>query len=92
MMLTREEVEYMRPLTTLKRNIVNIRGEWVGIFSALRMLLDQDAALRAQLAKVTAERDEWHRHASSHLQALCEKYAEINGLEAQITAINEAML
>ena len=35
-----------------------------------------------ELAAAKAECEEWHRDASSHLQALVEKQAELNGAEA----------
>lgn len=40
--------------------------------------------LKQRLAEVERERDAWHNDASSHLQALCEKQAEANGLEQQL--------
>lgn len=49
-------------------------------------MLNENANLTAQLAAMTHDRDEWHRDASSHLSALCEKHTEINGLENQLAA------
>ena len=44
-MLTRDQVAQLIPLATHERTIVNVDG-WVGIYSALRLLIDHDAAQR----------------------------------------------
>lgn len=43
--------------------------------------------LTQQLAAMTAECASWHADATSHLAALCEKQAEVNGLEQQLAAL-----
>jgi len=47
--LTREDVEAFRALATHDRIIVDVRGQWVGAFSALSMMVDHDAAQRATI-------------------------------------------
>ena len=47
--------------------------------------------LRQQLAEAIADREAWHGDASSHLQALCEKQAEVNGLEQQIEIVTKEL-
>lgn len=42
--------------------------------------------LQAQLAQVEGERDTWHKDATSHLNALCEKQAQVNQLESDLAA------
>jgi hypothetical protein len=42
--------------------------------------------LEAQLAACVKDREMWHADASSHLSALCEKQAEVNGLERDLAA------
>jgi len=42
-----------------------------------------------EVDRLTQERDAWHMDASSHLQALCEKQAEVNGLEQQLAQVTQ---
>ncbi len=48
---------------------------------------DTVESLREELAQMKQERDGWHRDATSHLMALCEKQAEVNALEAKISEL-----
>lgn len=54
-----------------------------------RSIVEHIEMLRQQLATVTQERDDWHRDASSHLQALCEQQAEVNRLECQVAQVTQ---
>lgn len=57
---------------------------------AERVIVAQEAQLQAQAAHLEAvekERDEWHSMASSHLTALVEKQAELNGIEVALKEI-----
>jgi len=44
------------------------------------------AALELQLTEAIKDRDAWNGDANSHLHALCEKQAEVNGLEQGLAA------
>jgi hypothetical protein len=59
MILTREQIEKCSGLMTISVNTVDLGGSLthVGVDLALKLLVATDAALRAQLAQVTAERD-----------------------------------
>lgn len=50
-MLTREQVEKLKPLASLDRRVVNLGGlgRHVGVYTALALMIDQDAALRDAL-------------------------------------------
>jgi hypothetical protein len=59
--LSREQVESLKPLSTYDVEVVRLDARHriaVGIYTALAIMIDHDAALRAQLAQVTTERDE----------------------------------
>ena len=54
--LTREQVELLLPLTNLTAQTVNTGGKEgdVGIYTALLMMIDHDAALRAEIVRLEA--------------------------------------
>jgi len=43
--------------------------------------------LELQLTEAIKDRDAWNGDANSHLHALCEKQAEVNGLEQQLAQV-----
>ena len=56
--LSREQVDQFKPLLDpCNPDAVAFLGGWVGIYSAIALMIDTDAALRAQLAAMTKERD-----------------------------------
>ena len=61
-MLTRDQVEQLIPLATHERTIVNVDG-WVGVYSALRLLIDHDAAQRDLLRQREEELATWKEKA-----------------------------
>ena len=73
--LSRDQVEQFLRLATLDRAIVNVDG-WIGVYSALRLMIYHDAAQRDQLAVMTEERDTWRTQYESchvlHLEAQAE--------------------
>lgn len=54
--LSRDQVEQFLRLATLDRAIVNVDG-WIGVYSALRLMIDHDAAQRA---RIKAHEKRWH--------------------------------
>ena len=53
----------------------------------LNVLEPELTACRARADHAEQERDAWHRDASSHLAALCEKQAEVNALQARVQGL-----
>ena len=49
--LSRDQVEQFLRLATLDRAIVNVDG-WIGVYSALRLMIDHDAAQRATMTPI----------------------------------------
>jgi hypothetical protein len=63
--MIREQVEQLKPLLDpFNKAVVACGSGWVGVYSALCMMMDTDAALRAELASMEQSRDEWR--ASCH--------------------------
>ena len=82
--LSRAQVEKLIPLTTSFIPTVDVGDGHVGVFSALLLMIEQDAALRAQLAAVEQERDSlvW-----TYSPAMAE--ARIHQLIAQLAASDQ---
>ena len=60
-MMTRKQVEAMIPLTNMDAQTVNLgAGEgFVGVYTALWLMIDHDAALRTELAAMREECEKW---------------------------------
>lgn len=72
----------------LSAQLDNLTSESVEVRVKSRAwILKHAAALREELTQVKEERDSWHKDASSHLMALCEKQAEVNTLEARLAEL-----
>ena len=90
--LTREQVERLIPLAKMDASTVNLGHEqqasFVGIFSALAIMIDTDAALRAKLVASEAAAYD----VTNTIQALKDKLAQANEhLEAQRQATYQAV-
>lgn len=82
--LSRDEVEHV--LDRVKTVLYDHEPILMRQMNAWAM---SDDAQRARITELERERDAWHADASSHLRALCEKQAEVNGLEQQLEKVGQ---
>ena len=77
-MLTREQVEAFRSLVNFDQHTIKVEGGYCGVHSALAMMIDTDADLRAKVEEVTLRRSE--------TIAMCDQLrAEIDRLRGERT-------
>lgn len=85
-MLTRDQVEQLIPLATQYRTIVNVDG-WVGVYSALRLLIDHDAAQRDLLRQREEAVEQLTRDVVNREKEVDVMMAQRNLAEAQLAAM-----
>lgn len=85
-MLTRDQVEQLIPLATQDRTIVNVDG-WVGVYSALRLLIDHDAAQRDLLRQREEAVEQLTRDVVNREKEVDVMMAQRNLAEAQLAAM-----
>jgi regulator of replication initiation timing len=84
-MLTREQVEAFTPLASLEQQAVTIDGGYCGVYVALTMMIDTDAALRAENERLCNPLE----HADHFTPQFIERDKQIADLTAQLAALRE---